>query len=414
MFTGFASENTPAVQVWDSFVITGSVSAPKSISLADDCAPVQLFKTGNTLTAILVYLPSTPIEGKRITIINTSYSTTSAQALSIRSSDTNGLGTQAELYYLGQAQTIELIYVKNSISFGQSNGRYASGWVPLNFSGTTSSNHYAVAFGGLGLNATGSYSSVLGGVLSTASGNYSTIVGGDSNNSTNTRSAVVGGLTNSAGGISSAVIGGQNNSAGNQSSVVVGGDTNVISAGSNCVIVGGANHSGNSDSGIIIGGRYGSNRSIQGNLIFPASIVPIQAKAGAQQLATLLLGAQTTDATATVLRSNASAAGTTNQVILPDNSAYFFRGEVIAGKTAAGDAKGWTIEGVIKRGAGVGTTTLVGTPTVNSLYADTGAATWAVTATADTTNGGLAITVTGQAATTIRWVAQIRTTEMTY
>jgi hypothetical protein len=49
-----------------------------------------------------------------------------------------------------------------------------------------------------------------------------------------------------------------------------------------------------------------------------------------------------------------------------------------------------------------------------SSYGDAGAVTWVVALTADTTNGGLAITVTGQAATTIRWVAQIRTTEMTY
>jgi hypothetical protein len=48
------------------------------------------------------------------------------------------------------------------------------------------------------------------------------------------------------------------------------------------------------------------------------------------------------------------------------------------------------------------------------LYADAGAATWNLTATADVTNGALAITATGQAATTIQWVAQIRTTEMTY
>ena len=33
---------------------------------------------------------------------------------------------------------------------------------------------------------------------------------------------------------------------------------------------------------------------------------------------------------------------------------------------------------------------------------------------ADTTNGGLKVTVTGQATTTIRWVCKIETTEMTY
>jgi len=43
----------------------------------------------------------------------------------------------------------------------------------------------------------------------------------------------------------------------------------------------------------------------------------------------------------------------------------------------------------------------------------TGASSWTIAVTADTTNGGLSVTFTGQAAT-IRTVCQIRTTEMTY
>jgi hypothetical protein len=48
------------------------------------------------------------------------------------------------------------------------------------------------------------------------------------------------------------------------------------------------------------------------------------------------------------------------------------------------------------------------------MFADVGAATWTIALSADTTNGGLAVTFTGQASTTIRTVCQIRTTEMTY
>ena len=87
---------------------------------------------------------------------------------------------------------------------------------------------------------------------------------------------------------------------------------------------------------------------------------------------------------------------------------------VIAGVTGAGNTKAWTLEGAIKRGAGVGTTAIVGTVTTTIVAADAGASTWTVTATADTTNGGLAITVTGQASTTIRWVAKAETAEMTF
>jgi hypothetical protein len=128
----------------------------------------------------------------------------------------------------------------------------------------------------------------------------------------------------------------------------------------------------------------------------------------------LVLVKQTTDATATVLTSDTNAAGTINQVILPNNSAYYFKGEIVAGVTGGGNTKGWYIEGVIKRGANAAATALVGSPTVTSNYADAGASTWSIAVTADTTNGGLAVTFTGQAGTTIRTVAQIRTTEMTF
>ena len=162
-----------------------------------------------------------------------------------------------------------------------------------------------------------------------------------------------------------------------------------------------------------MGSYAATTRSIQGNVVI-GSNAAFSGTQGTTQLGIIALNAQSTDATATVLRSNTSATSTTNQVILPNNSAYFFRGEVVSGVTGGGNTKGWFIEGVIKRGANAASTALVGTPTVTSSYADAGASTWTIAVTADTTNGGLAVTFTGQASTTIRTVAQIRTTEMTY
>ena len=166
---------------------------------------------------------------------------------------------------------------------------------------------------------------------------------------------------------------------------------------------------------VYCGGVYGNTRSILGYHAFPACDNPLgSTTAGVSQAALLILARQTTDATATVLRSNSAAASGINQITLPINSAFYFRGEVVSGVTGGGATKGWYIEGVIKKGATNATTALVGTPTVTSLYADAGAATWALAVTADTTNGSLAVTFTGQAATTIRTVCQIRTTEMGY
>jgi len=135
---------------------------------------------------------------------------------------------------------------------------------------------------------------------------------------------------------------------------------------------------------------------------------------GRTQSGLLLLARQTTDATATVLTSNTSAASTTNQVILPNNSAYSFSGEVIAGVTGAGNTAAWNFKGAIKRGANAASTAVVGTVVLDRIAYDTGATAWTVAVTADTTNGGIKVEVAGAAATTIRWVCKINTTEMTY
>jgi hypothetical protein len=286
---------------------------------------------------------------------------------------------------------------------------------------------HGVVVGGGNNQATGSYSFIGGGGdagtsgnRNVASGDWSVVGGGWKNTASGLFSGALSGTNNIASGVSSVICGGgsfgsitqvSGNTASGLASFVGAGFDNQSS--SNATFIGAGK--GNRASGLysaVIAGSDGTTRGIWGNHIIPA-LNPLSGT-GTSQSATLIIGKQTTDATATVLTCDGASASSTNQVILPNNSAYYFRGEIIAGVTGAGDTKGWYIEGVIKRGAGVGTTAIVGTATVTSLYADVGASTWAVTALADTTNGGLKITVTGQASTTIRWVAQIRTTEMTF
>jgi hypothetical protein len=192
----------------------------------------------------------------------------------------------------------------------------------------------------------------------------------------------------------------------------IGGGSSSTASGSSASILGGTVNVANSTFSTAIG-AFSSTRAITGNTVFSGGTPLGTFASGSSQAALLILAKATTDATATVITSDGNAAGTTNQVILPNNSAYYFTGEVISGVTGGGNTKGWEIAGVIKRGANAGATTLVGS-TVTSLYADAGAATWTIGLTADTTNGGLAVTFTGQASTTIRTVCQIRTTEMTY
>lgn len=137
------------------------------------------------------------------------------------------------------------------------------------------------------------------------------------------------------------------------------------------------------------------------------------ANAGDAQTGTTLLRRLTTDATPTVVTSDNSSPSTTNQVILPNNSTYTFRVQVVAMQQAAGgtDTAGYTFEGVIRRGANAAATVLKNS-TKTVLYEDV--AGWDCNISADTTNGGLKVEVTGAASTNIRWVATVHTTEVTY
>jgi hypothetical protein len=264
---------------------------------------------------------------------------------------------------------------------------------------------HGVVVGGGNNQATGSYSFIGGGGdagtaanRNVASGDWSAVGGGTRNAVSNSYSVIAGGQNNTISSINSFVGGGFNHNVSNSYSSIVGGYQNTASG----------------DTSVVLGGTFGTTRGISGYQTLTGNNNALGSGAnGTIQSAILVLGKQTTDATATALTSNNSGAGSTNQVILPNNSAYFFRGEIISGVTGGGDTKGWTIEGVIKRGANAAATTLVGV-TVLSTHGDAGAATWTIAVTADTTNGGIRVTFTGQLATTIRTVCQIRTTEMTF
>jgi hypothetical protein len=253
-----------------------------------------------------------------------------------------------------------------------------------------------------------------------ASGDYSAVVGGRNNTASGIGSFIGGGgfdgtsaQANTASGTTSVLCGGQSNTSSGTGSVVGGGVINVANT-TGATVVGGYQNTANSGMGTVVGGRYGNTRSITGYLVFPAQNGAITGSGGVSQSAMLIVGKQTTDATATALTCDGTAAGTTNQVILPNNSAYLFKATVISNVTGGGNTSAWKLEGAIKRGANAASTTIVGLVTTTLLAQDAGAATWAIAATADTTNGGLRITFTGQASTTIRTVCKVETTEVTF
>lgn len=134
--------------------------------------------------------------------------------------------------------------------------------------------------------------------------------------------------------------------------------------------------------------------------------------AGGVQYGLLILRNASTSATPVILTSDRTAAGTDDQVILPNNSAFAFTGTVVARRQAAGgtESAAWKVEGLIRREANAASTTLV----FSLVTAISNVPLWGLALTADTTNGGLAVTATGAASTNIRWVATIQTSEVTY
>ena len=412
MFNGFPVTNTPAVQVWD-FIRGASTAADRSIFLPDDCAPLQFFKTGVAST-INLYLPPSYPEGKVLTIINAPYLTTAltiaVYASDARSPVTGLSGTSDNIHRVRPGSTLQFFYTKQTLD-PATNASFVTGWNCISQGSANSSapNSFATANGTALAN-----SAVAAGSNVTASGTQSAAVGGSNNTASGTGSFVAGGSSNTASGSGAAIVGGSNNTAVTTNCFVAGGDANAAQAISAGVFAGSGNTASSAYSSVI-GGTYGTTRGIVGNFVYAACQDPLSSfLSGRSQNAVLTLVRQTTTATSTVLTSNPNAAGGTNQVVLPNNSAYYVRGSCIATVTGGGNTKAWSFEAAIKRGANAAATSIVGAVIKNIVAADAGAATWDITISADTTNGALAVSVTGQAATTIRWVCSLNSTEVTF
>ena len=396
MFNSLVGTQTPTVQYWD---FTNAGTGTKSIGLEDDCAPIQVFATGGSTTSIKLYLPKNYPNGKTLTIVNQLRDSNNQQSITVFDS----VKTSATLITLGGNSSITLAFINQTgTQLNSRTSTSASGWISIspNSINTLISGYNGTVLSGDTCNNNGGNSVIAGGISNTiTSVNAGFIGGGDSNSlSSGANTTVSGGTSNTASGAYATIAGGQSNTASGLGSTIAGGSGNTAA---------GAYSS-------IVGGYYATTRGIIGMSSLAACQGPVASVLGVSQTSTLILGIATTDATATALTSDGSAVATNNQIILPNNSAFYFKGSVISNVTGAGNTKAWTIEGAIKRGANAASTVLVGTPTITSLYADAGAATWTIGVTADTTRGGVTVTFTGAAATTIRTVCKMTTTEVTY
>ena len=185
-----------------------------------------------------------------------------------------------------------------------------------------------------------------------------------------------------------------------------------VSSAANAITMGDGN-SASATSSIATG--YAANANVQGKHAHANGSFGGGNAEGSAQRGTFVLRCDTTDATAEALRTSSGTASTDNQVVLPNDSCYGFTGTVIAREdsSATNDFAIWEIKGGAVRGASASTTAL-GTYNINKISESTGATNWSIALSADTTNGAVAITVTGEASHNIRWVATVNTTEVTY
>jgi hypothetical protein len=225
------------------------------------------------------------------------------------------------------------------------------------------------------------------GAAQVASGNYSVVMG-QGCTASGANSTAVGYFCTSS-GISSIAL----------------GDT-CTASGTDSVSMG-VNNTASGSASTVYGGQYGTTRGITGATAWGS----YSAALGQTQTGQFLLRADTVGATPTRVTETGGAASSNNGPVLPNTSTYYCRIRVLARNTTNGDSASWSGTALIHREANAASTVLIGTPVITQDYASASLVTAAVTISADTTLGALA--VTGIAATNIRWVAHVETLEAT-
>ena len=337
-------------------------------------------------------------------------------------------GTDSFAAAIGNSTSLYGATGQESISMGANSK--ASGTRSISIGGLTeAAASYSTA---LGVNssvsgsktATGSGSMALGGSYASGADSFAAAVANNTSTyGANNANAVSIGYLSKSTGTATTSIGYTTNASGSYATAIGYGS---VSSGSNSTAIGGwwsyGAPTASAISAIAIGdgvtadanwavalGSAAITNTIKGKYSFSNGRF---AANGDSQTGTFVFRRTTTNAAATVLTTDDTVQGTDDQIILPNNSAYAFTGLVVARQQAAGGtaSAAWEIIGLIRREGTAGTTALVNSA-INVINNAPG---WTLALSADTTNGGLSITVTGAAATNIRWVATVQTSEVTY
>lgn len=254
--------------------------------------------------------------------------------------------------------------------------------------------------GGAHHTMTGSHGTIGGGSFNVVTtGGYATVAGGTANSATGIQATAGGGGNNVASGQSATVAGGSTNTASAQEATAAGG--NNLASGQYSVALGKLNQA-TATAAVATG--YNCKATRPGQRSHASGAFSVR---GDAQVSDHVMRIQTTNATPAVLATDGAA----GRLDLANDTTWAFSIMVVARRTDAdNESAAYKLEGCIDRQADAASTALVGTVTTTVLGEDTAA--WDVAATADTTNGGLAITVTGEASKTIRWVAKVTLVEV--
>ena len=334
----------------------------------------------------------------------------------------------------------------------------------IGWDGTTQrASTSASTWGGLGNNVAGPYSTTVGGQLNTifspAGAGHNTIIGGSTNNITAGGWSTVGGQSSSSGANHNFTHGFSINNNGTRTAAfgstytstmtdsLIFGNGFSTATGTYSLLGGLASTNNASDYsgtlGYIVqnaadyswgwgrenlltsGATWASAGGYKSRVNKPgqqAQAAGVFTSVGDAQTSQMVARKATTDATPTVMTLDGAALASTNAITVNSTStgtysATAYEVTVIAMKQGStADFGRWKFEGIITKGSNaVSTTKQTGEVAATPQLLGTASSTpWACATSADTTNGALSITVTGQSATNINWVANVRLTEVTY
>jgi len=376
--------------------------------VSTDLGKIIKYFGGNVDRTVTLTAGATLGDGFHVTILNANSGADERVVIDADGTEKFGWSNGPSTITLSRGELIRIIW-------DNTGGRWIIGEGGFNLAMRSDINPGSSAAAGDGAN-----SAIAIGMNAQSSGSQSVALGRANASSTDSFAVGIGDNTSSYGASGSKSIAIGNLAKATSSNSVCISNTSTAS-GSNAAVLGGSSGTASGSGSVALGGSsnvsdgdFSTAKGYYGN----ANGVRLKHATGVypnQQGAYYVLGYTTSNDTPIALNTSVWTPSATNQIVLPNNSAFTFSGTIIAREDATdgSDYASWEIKGAIIRDANAASTVL-GQGIVNKLYATSGASAWAIDLSAHTTFGCLKIQATGAAATNIRWVATVNTSEVTY